>query len=114
MYPDGRVTIETPEQITMELDPAGVGSRFLALALDTLIEVVLYVAIDVLLVFLRPHFSVLHNAESDYGSEGRWAWVMDVNFVLRGALSLAVVRALSLQPRARSRVGLWALGIWAV
>jgi uncharacterized RDD family membrane protein YckC len=53
VYPDGRVTIETPEQITMELDPAGVGSRFLALALDTLLEVVLYVAI-IFLVVLVP------------------------------------------------------------
>ncbi len=88
--------------------------------------VVIYVALDVLLVFLRPHFSVLHNAESDYGSKGRWAWVMDANFLLRGAFSLAVVRALRLLPRASARtrpgrwrigrwgIGLWGIGIWAV
>ncbi|MHB1572139.1 MAG: hypothetical protein ACYC0H_23445, partial [Solirubrobacteraceae bacterium] len=34
-----------------------------------------YAAIDTALVFLRPQFSLLHNAESDYGSRGSWAWV---------------------------------------
>lgn len=78
--------------------------------------VVAYVAIDVALVFLRPHFSVLHNAESDYGSKGSWDWLMDLNFVLRCALSLAAVRALALavpqQPRLRAALGL--LAVWAV
>jgi len=32
--------------------------------------ILVYVALDVALVFLRPQFSVLHNAESDYGSAG--------------------------------------------
>ena len=54
MYPDGRVTVETPEQITMELAPAGIGSRFLALALDTVIQVVLYVALIFLMVLAPP------------------------------------------------------------
>lgn len=75
----------------------------------------MYVAIDVLLVFLRPHFSVLHNAESDYGSAGKWGWVMNVNFVLRCALSLAVVYALSrVVVSRRIRPSLWLLGVWAV
>ncbi len=77
--------------------------------------VVVYVLIDVALVFLRPHFSVLHNAESDYGSRGRYAWVMDLNFLLRCLLSLAVVRALLLvggPPRLRA--ALWLLGVWSV
>ena len=38
----------------MELAPAGIGSRFLALALDTLIQVVLYVAIILLAIWLGP------------------------------------------------------------
>jgi hypothetical protein len=41
------------------------------------------VSIDVALVFLRPHFSVLHNAESDYGSRGPYACLMDLK-CLRG------------------------------
>jgi hypothetical membrane protein len=77
--------------------------------------VVLYVLIDVVLVFLRPHLSVLHNAESDYGSKGRYAWVMDANFVLRCLLSLAVVRALAIVAGPpRLRAALWLLGAWSV
>jgi hypothetical membrane protein len=75
----------------------------------------LYVAIDGALVFLRPGFSVAHNAESDYGSAGPWAWLMDVNFVVRCAASLAVVAALGrvaeLKPRLRT--GLVCLVVWA-
>lgn len=77
--------------------------------------VVLYVAIDVALVFLRPHLSVLHSAESDYGSRGAWAWLMDVNFVLRGAFSLLAVRALALRlGPTRRRAGFALISIWAV
>lgn len=78
--------------------------------------VAVYVAIDVALVFLRPRFSVLHGAESDYGSRGSFAWLMDVNFVLRCLLSLAVVRALWLvaNRERRLRPGLVALAVWAV
>jgi uncharacterized RDD family membrane protein YckC len=45
VYPNDQVTIQTPEQITVDFDPAGIGSRFLALALDTVIQVVLFVGI---------------------------------------------------------------------
>jgi uncharacterized RDD family membrane protein YckC len=38
----------------MELAPAGVGSRFLALALDTVIQVLVYVAIILLAIWLGP------------------------------------------------------------
>ena len=38
----------------MELAPAGIGSRFLALALDTVIQAVLYVAIILLAAWLGP------------------------------------------------------------
>jgi len=55
--------------------------------LSSLIGVVLYAAIDTALVFLRPEFSILRNAESDYGSRGAWAWLMDLKFVLRCLLA---------------------------
>jgi len=96
-----------------------VGVRRLSAAASgraAIVGVVLYVAIDVALVFLRPHFSVLHNAESDYGSKGAYGWVMNVNFVLRCAFSLFVVRALALGVAVspRLRTGLALLIVWAV
>lgn len=71
-------------------------------------------AIDVLLRFLRPGYSLLYNAESDYG-RGPWYWVMDLNFLLRWALSLAIASALSRTTRvdARGRGGLNLIAIWA-
>ena len=79
-----------------------------------LLGIVVYVALDVALVFLRPRFSVLHSAESDYGSAGAWAWVMDVNFVLRGLLSLAAAGALLLTLGRRGRSGPILIGVWAL
>lgn len=56
--------------------------------------VAVYVAIDVALAFLRPDYSLLHNAESDYGV-GPWSWLMDVNFLLRCLTTLAIVAAMA-------------------
>ena len=41
MHPDDRVRIETPEQVALELPIAGIGSRFLAVAIDTLLQIAL-------------------------------------------------------------------------
>ena len=38
------IAVDTPEQITLELPLAGIGSRFLAMTLDTVIQVLLYIA----------------------------------------------------------------------
>ena len=35
-----------------------------------------------MLAFLRPGYSLIYNAESDYGC-GRWYWVMDLNNLSR-------------------------------
>jgi hypothetical membrane protein len=76
--------------------------------------VIVYVAIDVLLRFLRPDYSLLYNAESDYG-RGPWYWVMDLNFLLRGGLSVAIVVAFPQAARLddRGRGGLILIAIWA-
>jgi hypothetical membrane protein len=78
--------------------------------------IVVYVTIDVALVFLRPRFSVLHNAESDYGSRGPYAWLMDLDFLLRCALSLLVAAAIALTCTltGRLRAGLALLVVWAL
>jgi uncharacterized RDD family membrane protein YckC len=44
--------IDTPEQISLELPLAGIGSRFLGLAIDTLLQFVLYIAGVLLLTIL--------------------------------------------------------------
>ena len=80
-----------------------------------IVGVVAYIAIDVVLRVLRPGYSIVYNAESDYG-RGPWFWVMDFNFLLRGAVSIALVIALhrvaQLTPLLRR--GLQLVTIWAV
>jgi len=49
-----QLRIDTPEQIALELPLAGIGSRFIALALDTLLQTVGYVLIFLVLVFTFP------------------------------------------------------------
>jgi hypothetical membrane protein len=90
-------------------------SRAKPLAQFTLAGIAVYVAIDVLLAFLRPGYSLLYNAESDYG-RGPWYWVMDLNFLLRCALSLAIAAALYRVVRldGRTRAGLALLVTWAI
>ncbi len=90
-------------------------SRAKPLARLALAGVAVYVAIDVLLAFLRPGYSLLYNAESDYG-RGPWYWVMDLNFLLRCALSLAIAAALYRTVRlgGRARGGLALLVTWAI
>ena len=91
-----------------------VSNRTTALGWLAVGGVVVYVGIDVLLKFLRPGYSLLYNAESDYG-RGSWYWVMDLNFLLRCAISLAAVSALARTARLddRGRVGLAMIAIWA-
>ena len=86
-----------------------------SLAWFALAGVIVYVGIDVLLRFLRPQYSLVYNAESDYG-RGPWYWVMDLNFLLRCTFSLAIAGALVRVTRrdARPRGGLALLMVWAV
>jgi len=90
-----------------------IGTRTMARL--TLAGVGVYVAVDVLLAFLRPGYSLVYNAESDYG-RGPWFWVMDLNFLLRCALSvaLAIVLARVVQPSRTLRTGLSLLVTWAI
>ncbi|HVC23104.1 MAG TPA: DUF998 domain-containing protein [Candidatus Dormibacteraeota bacterium] len=79
------------------------------------VAVVIYVLIDVLLAFLRPDLSLLHRAESDYGV-GPYSWLMDINFLLRGVLSLALAAALLRlgAKTGRLRVGVGFLAAWGI
>ena len=102
------------------MQPSCVYRRLKALNVRTLALLVIggivgYVAVDVLLRFLRPEYSLIYNAESDYG-RGPWYWVMDLNFLLRCALSLAACLALrrSAGPDPGVRGGEYLLATWAV
>lgn len=54
MYSPDKLTIETPEQIPLEFPLAGIGSRFLAIALDTLIQVLGFLMIVFVAEILLP------------------------------------------------------------
>jgi uncharacterized RDD family membrane protein YckC len=41
---EDRIRVDTPEQISLEFPLAGIGSRFMALAIDTVIQTLLYIA----------------------------------------------------------------------
>jgi uncharacterized RDD family membrane protein YckC len=49
-----QLKIDTPEQIALELPLAGIGSRFLAIAIDTLIQGALYLVTGIIFVLLLP------------------------------------------------------------
>ncbi len=49
-----QLRIDTPEQIALELPLAGIGSRFLALAIDTLIQCVVYLITAFIFIFTMP------------------------------------------------------------
>ncbi len=49
-----QLKIDTPEQIALELPLAGIGSRFLAMAIDTLIQVALYLITGIIFLLLLP------------------------------------------------------------
>jgi uncharacterized RDD family membrane protein YckC len=52
--PSGKLTIETPEQISLEFPLAGVGSRGYALCIDTVIQVLAALVIFLILRFTVP------------------------------------------------------------
>lgn len=49
-----QLKIDTPEQIALELPLAGIGSRFLAMAIDTLIQFALYLITGLIFVLVLP------------------------------------------------------------
>src|SRR5262249_21206069 len=52
-----QLRIDTPEQIALELPIAGIGSRFLALATDTVLQILIYIGVFILFVVLFPWFA---------------------------------------------------------
>ncbi len=83
------------------------------------IGIVLYAVLDVVAQLLPPHYSPISQAESDL-AVGPYGFVMTLNFVIRGLLSLLFLYALS--RTLASEGGTWRnhtagfalLGIWGV
>lgn len=84
-----------------------------------ILELVLYVALDVVAQLLPPHYSPISQAESDL-AVGKFGFIMTINFLNRGVLSLlfifAFLQTLDLfgVARSRFRTGAYLLGAWAV
>ena len=57
-----------------------------------LIGIVFYIILDVVIQMLTPHYS-LRQAESDL-AVGPYGWIMNINFVVRGLLSAAIILAI--------------------
>ena len=81
--------------------------------------IVLYVVLDGIAQALPPHYSPIKDVESDL-AVGPYGWVMAINFLNRGALSLVLLYALNQTTRSnsvlgwRSKTGMYAFGVWAV
>jgi hypothetical protein len=84
-----------------------------------ILGIILYVVLDVIAQILPPHYSPISQAESDL-AVGKFGFIMTINFLNRGALSLlfifAFLKTLDLKGAARApfRTGVYLLGVWAV
>jgi len=70
MSSSDKLTIETPEQTTLEFPLAGIGSRFLAIALDTLLQLAAVCLVSIVLIALAIPFSFF------FSSTGLWAFAI--------------------------------------
>jgi uncharacterized RDD family membrane protein YckC len=73
--PSGKLTIETPEQISLEFPLAGVGSRGYALCIDTLIQVIAAIAIILIVKLATP------DLQRSWVSAANWVIAIEI-FVL--------------------------------
>jgi uncharacterized RDD family membrane protein YckC len=67
---DDKLTIETPEQTSLEFPLAGVGSRCMALLLDSLIQLIVFLLLILLLALFRY---MSPGGETGLGLGGLWA-----------------------------------------
>jgi len=72
--PSEKLTIETPEQISLEFPLAGLGSRGLALCVDTLIQIIAALVVVMIIAFTMPDLG------RNWTSAGNWtiaiAWFL--------------------------------------
>lgn len=86
----------------------------LGLSVAAAVGVGLYVILDVVAQLQPPHYSFLHQPESDLGV-GPHSLIMNINFIVRGLTALALAARLLGQPlRRRQRAGVLLIGTWGV
>jgi hypothetical membrane protein len=81
--------------------------------------IVLYLVLDLVAQLLPPHYSAVSQAESDL-AVGPYGWIMTLNFVNRGVLSLVFAylfaRVARSDPRGWEpyRLGIAGIGVWGI
>ncbi len=75
MDPIEKLTIETPEQIALEFPLAGLGSRGMALMLDTLIQVVVAAIVAIIMALTSTDLSIY------WASAGKWMVAAGIFFL---------------------------------
>ncbi|HUI23800.1 MAG TPA: DUF998 domain-containing protein, partial [Nitrososphaerales archaeon] len=94
-------------------------SRARLLLACAIVGIILYVILDVVAQSLPPHYSPISQAESDL-AVGPYGYVMTLNFINRGVLSLCFLFGLLLTtyaadtPGPRFRRGAYAFAIWSI
>jgi hypothetical membrane protein len=85
------------------------------LLLGAVVGIILYFVLDALAQSLPPHYSPLSQAESDL-AVGPFGYIMAVNFVNRGVLSLLFLLGFSraVKPSSGYRYGYYLVGLWAL
>ena len=101
------------------MNRGGTTSQVVTLYWISIVGIVFYVALNAVAQSLPPHYSPIRDAESDLAI-GPYGYIMAIDFVDRGILSLAFVYAfiktvdLTGGPRAPFRSALILLTCWAV
>jgi len=90
-------------------------SRARLALLATVVLIAVYVVLDVVAQLLPPHYDAISQAESDL-AVGPYGYVMTLNFVVRGVLSLSFLAGLSAATTlgTRSRLGVALMAVWGV
>jgi uncharacterized RDD family membrane protein YckC len=82
-YTNGHMAIDTPEQVSIRFPIAGMGSRFLAILVDTLLQIAAYVAL--VLVFILVLSAAPKGGSGEFSRAGeKWlvAGLILVHFVM--------------------------------
>lgn len=69
---DETLNIDTPENVTFDYDIAGIGSRFIAALIDTLIILALQVVVNMLMFAILSSTGAVQGGLDEIGSLGAW------------------------------------------